>query len=88
MGEPVGRPQARLALAKLEQLDRRQLLDPFPILRAHIGMGNKGQAFAYLEKEYSQHSSAPTALKGDPMYDPLRSDPRFQDLLCRAGLAQ
>jgi len=80
--------QARLALAKLEQLNRRQHLDPFPILRAHIGMGNRDQAFAYLEKTYSQHSNAPTALKVDPMYDPLRSDPRFQDLLRRVGLAQ
>jgi len=80
--------QARLALAKLEQWNRRQPLDPFPILRAHIGMGNKDQAFAYLEKAYLEHSNALTTLKVDPIYDPLRSDPRFQDLLRRAGLAQ
>jgi len=80
--------QARLALAKLEQLSRRQHLEPWGFLRAHIGMGNKDQAFVYLEKAYSQHSSAPTALKVDPLYDPLRSDPRFQDLLRRVGLAQ
>jgi tetratricopeptide (TPR) repeat protein len=78
--------QAHLALAKLEQLNRRQHLDPLPILRAHIGMGNKDQAFADLEKTYSQHASAPIALKVDPMYDPLRSDPRFQELLHRVGL--
>jgi len=46
------------------------------------------KAFAYLEKAYSQHSSTMTALRVDPVYDPLRSDPRFQDLLRRAGLAQ
>jgi tetratricopeptide (TPR) repeat protein len=80
--------QARLALAKLEQWNRRQPLDPFPIFRAHIGMGNKDQAFAYLEKAYLEHSNALATLKVDPIYDPLRSDPRFQDLLRRAGLAQ
>ena len=81
------RAKAQFALTKLEELGRRQRLDPFPILRAHIGMGNKDQAFAYLEKAYSQHSSAPIALKVDPMYDPLRGDPRFQDLVRRVGLA-
>jgi TolB-like protein/DNA-binding winged helix-turn-helix (wHTH) protein/Tfp pilus assembly protein PilF len=80
--------QARLALAKLEQLSRRQHVEPGGFVRAHIGMGNQDQAFAYLEKAYSQHSSAAITLKVDPLYDPLRSDPRFQDLLRRVGLAQ
>jgi TolB-like protein/DNA-binding winged helix-turn-helix (wHTH) protein/Tfp pilus assembly protein PilF len=80
--------QARLALAKLEQINQSQHLDPYPILRAHVGMGNKDQAFVYLEKAYSEHASAPIGLKVDPMYDPLRSDPRFQELLRRVGLAQ
>ena len=80
--------QARLALAKLEQLNRRQHLDASPTLRAQIGMGNKDQAFAYLEKAYSQHSSTMTTLKVDPLYDPLRGDPRFQDLLRLVGLAR
>jgi TolB-like protein/DNA-binding winged helix-turn-helix (wHTH) protein/Tfp pilus assembly protein PilF len=87
-GRTGQRAQARLALAKLEQLSRRQHLDPGGLLRAHIGMGNQDQAFAYLEKAYGQHSSAPIALKVDPMYDPLRSDPRFQQLLRRVGLAE
>jgi TolB-like protein/DNA-binding winged helix-turn-helix (wHTH) protein/Flp pilus assembly protein TadD len=80
--------QARLALGKLEQLNRRQHLDASPTLRAQIGMGNKDQAFAYLEKAYSQHSSTMTTLKVDPLYDPLRGDPRFQDLLRLVGLAR
>ena len=54
---------------------------------AYIGMGNKDQAFAYLEKAYSQHANL-TTLKVEPRFDPLRSDARFQDLLRRVGLAQ
>jgi hypothetical protein len=41
-----------------------------------------------LEKAYDQHSNGLTALKVDPVYDPLRNDPRFQNLLQRVGLAQ
>lgn len=51
-------------------------------------MGEKDQAFAWLEKAYSQHSNALTKLKVEPAYDPLRGDPRFQDLLRRVRLAQ
>ncbi len=80
--------QARLALAKLEQLNPRQALDPAPFLRAYIGMGDKDQAFVWLEKAYSQRSNLMVTLQVDPLYDPLRSDPRFPELLRRVGLEQ
>jgi TolB-like protein/Tfp pilus assembly protein PilF len=80
--------QAEHALQKLLQWDRRQPVDPAAIVWAYIGTGNKDQAFAYLEKIYLQHSSTLTFLKVEPGYDPLRSDPRYQDLLRRVGLAQ
>ena len=51
-------------------------------------MNEKDEAFVWLEKAYAQHSNAMTTLKVDPLYDPLRTDPRFQDLLRRVGLAQ
>ncbi|MBZ5666048.1 MAG: hypothetical protein LAO30_15715 [Acidobacteriia bacterium] len=51
-------------------------------------MGDKKQAFIWLEKAYAQHVNGMTVLKVDPGLDPLRSDPRFQDLLQRVGLAQ
>jgi TolB-like protein/DNA-binding winged helix-turn-helix (wHTH) protein len=79
---------AKRALEKLEELDRRRQMDPAPILWAYLGMGNKEQSFAWLEKAYSQHSNALATLKVEPAYDPLRSDPRFEDLLRRVGLAK
>ncbi|HYL10677.1 MAG TPA: winged helix-turn-helix domain-containing protein [Candidatus Acidoferrales bacterium] len=79
--------QARRALETLLQLNRRRQVDAKLLIAAYIGVGNKDQALAWLEKAYAQHSNAIPALKVDPMYDPLRSDPRFQDLLRRVGLA-
>ncbi|HXM95409.1 MAG TPA: hypothetical protein VOA64_14340 [Candidatus Dormibacteraeota bacterium] len=51
-------------------------------------MDDKDDAFAWLQKAYSEHSNALTTLKVDPTFDPLRSDPRFQELVRRVGLSQ
>ncbi len=80
--------QAELALAKLEQLNRRQPVDPILFVAPYIGMDKKDDAFLWLNKAYAEHSNALTGLKVDPLYDPLRRDPRFQDLLSRVGLTQ
>jgi TolB-like protein/DNA-binding winged helix-turn-helix (wHTH) protein/Tfp pilus assembly protein PilF len=81
--------QARDALKKLERVNRHQHLDPAPMLvLAYAGMNNKDEALGWLEKAYSEHSNAVTTLKVDPIYDSLRSDPRFQDLVRRVGLTQ
>jgi hypothetical protein len=79
--------QARLWFAKLEAMNRRQPLDPAVFVRPNIGMGNKEQAFAWLEKAYTQRANSMMLLKVDPVYDPLRGDPRFQSLLRRMGFA-
>jgi len=72
----------------LEELNRRQSVDPAVFIRPIIGIGDKEQAFMWLERAYLQHANMMTTLKVDPVYDPLRGDPRFQDLLRRVGLTQ
>ena len=81
--------QARRALAKWEQWSKgHQTLTTAALVTAYVAMDKKDKAFALLEKSYQDHSSLVTTLKVEPAFDPLRSDPRFQDLLHRAGLAQ
>ena len=87
-GRSGHRVQALGALRKLEQINRRQPMDSAAILWAHIGMGDKDQAFVWLEKAYTEHSNTLMTLKVEPGYDSLRSDPRFADLLHRVGLDQ
>ncbi len=85
-GEPA---KARQALAKLERWNRESRLDSDPnFAAAYTCMNNKDEAFARLQKAYEEHSPAISTLKVEPAYDPLRSDPRFQELLRRVGLGQ
>ena len=79
--------KAGAALKELEKSSRRGKVGPLSIAVAYIGMGDKEKAIAWLEKAYAEHSIS-TALKVDPIYDPLRSDPHFRALLRRVGLAQ
>jgi TolB-like protein/DNA-binding winged helix-turn-helix (wHTH) protein/Tfp pilus assembly protein PilF len=80
--------EARRALEHLEQLSKRQQVDPAAFVPPYIALGKNDQAIAMLQKAYSHHSNQMTALKVDPIYDPLRHDPRFRDLLRRVGLAE
>jgi len=84
----AGQPErARREMEKVEKVSRHEQLDPVTMLWAHLGVGDKEEALADLEKAYSGHFSIVTTLKVEPAFDPLRSDPRFQDLLRRVGLA-
>jgi TolB-like protein/Tfp pilus assembly protein PilF len=80
--------KARAELRKLEAVNRTQSLDPVPMALAYVGIGDKEAALRSLEKAYAERSNLLTALKVEPVYDPLRDDPRFQELLRRVGLAE
>jgi TolB-like protein/DNA-binding winged helix-turn-helix (wHTH) protein/Tfp pilus assembly protein PilF len=59
----------------------------FVLLHAYIATGRKEEALALIEKSSREHSNLVTTLKVEPALDPLRGDPRFQELLRRVGLA-
>jgi TolB-like protein/DNA-binding winged helix-turn-helix (wHTH) protein/Tfp pilus assembly protein PilF len=79
--------QARQSLQKLQHADKREFQDPAAMLMAQVGMDSKDETFAWLQKCYDARCPL-TTLKVDPMYDPLRSDPRFQKFLHAVRLAQ
>jgi hypothetical protein len=54
----------------------------------YIHWGDKEQAFEWLQKGYDQRDFFITQLKVDPIYDPLRSDPRFHSLLRRLNFPE
>jgi len=53
---------------------------------AYLGLGDNEEALAWFEKAYAEHSNIVQWMKVHPYMDPLREDPRFQDLLHRVGL--
>ena len=80
--------KARAELKKLEAMTQTLRPDPVAMAMAYLGVGNNDAALSSLERAYAQRSNLLTALKVEPVYDPLRDDPRFQELLRRVGLAQ
>jgi TolB-like protein/cytochrome c-type biogenesis protein CcmH/NrfG len=65
---------------------RRDDLDKFWLACAYIGMGDKDRAITCLEQDCENHGTAAVALKSIPLFDPLRSEPRFVDLMRRVHL--
>ena len=59
-----------------------------PALRMlfHLGLGEKDKALDWLERCYEEQDGYCWGLKVFPMFDPLRTEPRFQALLKKAGL--
>jgi Flp pilus assembly protein TadD len=60
---------------------------PWAVAESYALLGEQDQAFAWLDKEYEVRSGL-VFLKTDPVWDNIRSDPRFQELLHRIGLPE
>ena len=84
-GKPV---EARKILEDFNTFSKTRYVDAFWVARVYAGLGEKDQALECLERAYREHSGTMWALKMDPECDPLRSDPRFQDLLRRMNFPQ
>jgi hypothetical protein len=76
------------ALRLLAELKRRKqvgYVPPASFVIAYIGLSDFEQAFAYLEQGYEEHSAIMQFLRLHPLFDPIRNDPRFGDLVRRVG---
>ena len=82
-----GRQDEALKISdQFQQLAKHHDLEPQTSVPLYIGLGKKDEVFALLDKEYEVRSTGLTSLKVNPLYDSLRSDSRFADLLRRVGL--
>jgi tetratricopeptide (TPR) repeat protein len=75
-------------LGDLQKLSSTQFIDPGLLAGIFIGLGRKKDALSQLESSVQVHSTALTSLKVLPLYDPLRSDPRFAALLRAVHLTE
>jgi Flp pilus assembly protein TadD len=77
---------ARDIISQLQQMSGSKYVPSLYVALIHIGLVEKDQAFAWLDKAYEERCDFLVYLPTDPMADPLRSDPRFLALLGRLGL--
>ena len=83
----AGKPEeARAILQELNFQSKNQPVSPFETAMIYIGLGEREQAFAWLEKAYDERAWQLGFLKVEPIFDPLRSDSRFTDLMRRVNL--
>ncbi len=86
-GRAGHRAEARHALLQLQRSNRLHPADPLIFVWAYLGLGAKDEALHSLQKAYATHSNIMATINVEPAFDPLRSDPRFQQLLERVGLS-
>jgi len=80
------RGKAQAILAELNQMSSRRYISPLCAAIIYVGLGDKQRALDGLEKAYAARSQFLAYLKIDETWDPLRSDPRFIELLKKVGL--
>jgi serine/threonine-protein kinase len=78
-----GRAHECLDLLNRMATERHLASSCFAIL--HLGLGDVEQSLTWLERGCEQHESQIAAVYVHPIYDPLRAEPRFQEILRRVG---
>jgi eukaryotic-like serine/threonine-protein kinase len=82
------RDEAQKLLKQLQEEGRHKYVSPYNIAKIYLGLGEKDQAFVWLEKAIVEREGNLTdpGLHVDAVFDSLHSDPRFANLLRRMGL--
>jgi tetratricopeptide (TPR) repeat protein len=90
--EVYGRSGFHAALVEnaelLKQLAKHRYVDPGHIGYRYATLGDKDQAFAWLEKAYAEKADSLQYIKTEFAVDALRTDPRYAELLKRMELPQ
>ena len=81
------RAEAQEVLDKLNGLSKHEYVSAIWRAKVYAGLEDKEKAFVWLEKAFEDRSIVSVGyIKPNPMFDPLRCDPRFADLLRRTNL--
>ena len=80
------RAKAKQILGELEEMAKRQYVNSSAFAAIYLGLGETEKALDSLDKCYENQESACWLLKVDPIYDTIRTEPRFQTMLKKVGL--
>jgi hypothetical protein len=80
------RAEAEKLLAELEDQSKLRFVSPSSVAAVYVALGDKDQAFAWLDKSEKVRDGILVRLKVDSRFDGLHSDPRFAELVRQIGL--
>jgi TolB-like protein/Tfp pilus assembly protein PilF len=80
------REEALKIAAELSRLAETSYIDPHALTQVHIALGDIDLAMESATRSLDERAPTAAFLKLDPEFDPLRSDPRFGELVARLGL--
>jgi uncharacterized protein HemY len=75
----------RKQLGMMQERARTEYVPPYVFAEYYIRLGETDSAFQAIEKSYEEHGDAPLEIRVEPLLDPVRLDPRFQQFLRRSG---
>lgn len=84
--ERVMRELHQVTLDGLKDAGANEYVSPLDFATSYAKLGDTDQAFTWLDKAYEERAPWLTNIKTDPVFEPLRSDLRFADLLRKIGL--
>jgi serine/threonine-protein kinase len=77
------RTEAQSLLGKMIELSKRRYVSPLYLATVYMGLGAKDQAIEQLNKAYDNRHPGLVLIRVEPLFDTLRDDGRFQELLRR-----
>ena len=80
------RAEATRRLRELQDKSEREVVDCTAFILIHLGLGDREQALSWTEKAIEAKGFVSVGLNGDPRFDPLRGEPRFQAVIRRMNL--
>jgi eukaryotic-like serine/threonine-protein kinase len=85
----IGKPiEARKIIDQLVHESQKRYVSPPSVAAVYVALGDKDEAFRWLERAYEEHSGILQWIAFLPEFRPLRPDPRFPDLLRRIGVSR
>jgi TolB-like protein/DNA-binding winged helix-turn-helix (wHTH) protein/Flp pilus assembly protein TadD len=78
--------EALRIVAQLQKISKERYVSPYGLAQIYAALDDKEHTFKWLQIAYDDHAVWMTYLAVDPVFDPFRADPRFQDLLRRMAL--
>ena len=82
------RADALNVLAELHEVSSQRYVAARGIAEIHIGLGEVDEAFVWLERGFQQRNGWLIHMRDNPRYDPLRTDPRYLDLVRRMNFPE